>query len=120
MDILSPAFAYSLGAGDGTTSGVLTKSGSSDDTYTTAAILAEFTGLGSFSLNASTFTQTLLANTGGNTAANQVTDASATGTVTYTYTPALPPTAVPEPATCGLGIMALSMLGLTSLRRRRA
>ena len=112
LDLLSPIYSYSLAAGQGANSGTLIKSGSSSDTYTLAAVLSEFTGVGAISLNASSFTQTLLANTGGNTAASQVTDADLTGTVTYTYL------AVPEPSTCTLAIAGL--MGLLALRGRRS
>ena len=111
LDLVGPIFSYSLSAGDGVTSGLLSKSGSSSDVYTSAPVLTEFTGFGNISLSASTFTQTLLANTGGNTAASQITDASLTGDVIYTYSE------VPEPSTfalIGLGLAALPMF-----RRKR-
>jgi hypothetical protein len=111
FNVFSPGFSYSLGAGAGTSSGLLTGNNVSDLTYTLGTILTEFTGGGNISLNASTFTQPLLANTGGNTAASQVTDASLTGTVTYTYE------AVPEPSTFGL--LALGLGALPILRRRQ-
>jgi hypothetical protein len=113
IDANSPAFNYSLGAGQGVTSGLLTKSGNDGgNTYTTAPVLAEFTGPGTIVLPASTFTQTLLANTGGNTTSSQITDASLTGTVTYDYI------AVPEPSTIGLVVVGL--LGALTIRRRKA
>jgi hypothetical protein len=113
LDMLSPAFNYVLGPGGFTTSGLLTKSANDGgNNYTAAGVLAEFTGLGSISLPASTFTQTDLSNTGGNTSASQVTDASLTGTVEYFYTP----TAVPEPSTLGLLVLGLGML---PFRRRQ-
>jgi hypothetical protein len=112
IDILSPSFAYSLPPSGFATSGLLIKNGSSSDLYTLPAVLAEFTGVGSVVLPASTFTQTLLANTGGNTFAGQSTNASLTGTVTYTYE-------VPEPGTLLLaGISALGLVTCGRTRRR--
>jgi hypothetical protein len=103
----SPAFNYTLNGGQSTSSGTLTRSGMSSDTYTLAAVLNEFKGTGTTLLNAGTFTQTFLANTGGNTDASQVTYGSLTGTVTYDYT-------VPEPAT----ITLLCMGAFTLLKRK--
>ncbi len=99
-DIYTSKYNYLLDGGQSTTSGLITGTGSHTKTYTNPAVLAEFTGSGSTLLNVTTFTQTLLANTGGNTAASQVTQASVTGTVTYNYE-------VPEPATIGLLISGL-------------
>jgi hypothetical protein len=113
IDFNSPAFGYSLAGGGNVTSGLLTSSSSNSAVYTLSAILAEFNGPGTIVLPASTFTQTLLANTGGNTAASQVTQADLTGTVTYHYNP------VPEPSTFALfGVAALGLLACA--RRRRA
>ena len=112
IDANSPAFAYTLGAGQSLTSGLLTKSGNDGgNTYTLPAVLAEFTGPGTIVLPASTFTQTLLANTGGNTSASQITDASLTGTVTYEYL------VVPEPTT--IALVGVGLLGALTIRRRK-
>jgi hypothetical protein len=108
IDMYSPAFNYTNLTGS-LTSGTLTKTGSSSDTYSITAILNEFKGIGTTSLNASTFTETTLSNTGGNTAASQVTYASLTGTVTYDYNP------VPEPAT-----ITLLCTGVLALLRRKS
>jgi hypothetical protein len=113
LDLLTSAYPYSLSPGATTQSGILFKNGSDDETYTLPAILTEFTGVGSIVLPASTFTQTLLANTGGNTAASQVTQAQLTGTVTYTYN------AIPEPASLvSLAIGLVSLIGYRQGRRR--
>ena len=105
IDFYSPAFGYSLAGGGSVSSGLLTKTGSGSEVYTLSAILAEFNGPGTIALPASTFTQTVLSNTGGNTAASQVTQADLTGTVTYHYNP------VPEPSTLALfGVAALGLL----------
>lgn len=111
IDLFSPTYAYTLAPGGSSSSGLLTKTGSSSDTYTLGSILAAFTGVGNIVLPASTFTQTLLANTGGNTASSQVTDASLTGTVVYNYT------AVPEPTSLAIAGLAAAAL---ALRKRRA
>ncbi len=115
LDLLSPSFGYSLNAGQGITSGLLTENGSDDEVYTSAPVLSEFTGGGTITLPASTFTQTLLANHGGNTDASQVTDAQLTGTVTYNYT-------VPEPSrfVALLGLGAVGLVGYGWRRRAKA
>jgi len=114
MDLFSNAFGYSLGAGGSVTSGTLSKNGSSSDTYTAGVVLAEFTGLGSIVLPASTFTQTLLANTGGNTGASQVTRAQLTGSVTYDYTPSVPD------GGATMILLGMALAGTALLRRRFA
>jgi len=114
VNFLSPTYYYTLAGGGNTTSGLLTSTGSYTGNLTLAGILAEFNGPGTIVLPASTFTQTYLANTGGNTAAEQVTDASLTGTVTYQYTP----TPTPEPGTLVLlGMGAIGLLGFAWRRR---
>jgi hypothetical protein len=117
LDVFVPTggYAYTLNPGDSVSSGTLTKNSSSSDLYSAGAVLAEFTGLGSITLGASTFTQTVLANTGGNTFATQMTNASLGGSVTYFYTP------VPEPGTMVLlGLGMASVFAVGSRRRRSA
>ncbi len=112
IDLISTAYNYNLSGGGFVTSGLINKAGRSSDQYTAGNVLAEFTGTGSTSLGASTFTQTLLANTGGNTTSSQVTNAQLTGSVTYFYN-------LPEPS----GIVSLACLLLPTaffLKRRKA
>lgn len=116
LDYNSPAFAYSnlsnISPNNTLTSGLLSKTSPlSDDVYTTTAILNEFTGAGTYSLLADTFTQTLLANSGGNTTPSQITDASLSGIVIYDYTPI-----TPEPAT--MGLLGLGLAALVARRKR--
>ena len=115
LDMVSPPFSYTLAIGDSLTSLLLTsKTYKSDDTYTSSGVLTEFTGVGTFGLPATTFTQTLLANNGGNTFSSQVTDAELSGKVTYTYTPG---ESTPEPAS--MGLIGLGLAGLAFWQRRR-
>lgn len=113
IDAFSPELNYSLSAGGSTSSTLLAETATAVEDYTNSTILGQFTGGGTISLPASTFTQTVVSNTGGNTAASQMTTASLTGTVTYEYTP----NAVPEPST--LALLAVGAIGLAGYRWRR-
>jgi hypothetical protein len=112
LDIMTPSQGYVLGAGGTLAMPEMNLTGSSVVAYNAAGILADFTGSGDFAIDLSTLTQTVLTSTGGNTAASQVTDAFATGTVTYEYF-----SAVPEPAAYGL-FAGVGLLGLLIISRR--
>jgi hypothetical protein len=114
VDWFSPVVSYTLAPYESKTFDPLNKFFSQSDYYTNGTILAEFTGGGVVTLDASTFTQTWLTNTGGNTFASQVTHGSLTGTVTYYYTDE-----VPEFSTVSLAAMFLPAT-LLYLKRRRA
>jgi hypothetical protein len=109
---------YSLGPGQSTTFNGMTGSSGGSATITDPNILAFFTGSAGQTINVGvkTFTQTFLANTGGNTAASQVTVANANGTITYNYQPAGD---VPEPGTWAMLVGAGTVGARLFLRRRR-
>jgi hypothetical protein len=117
----TPNQAYALTPGQQTTlaqqtasNGTTTKTiNSSDPNWT--AIKAEVTGAGTFNIAASTFTQTIISNSGGNTTAGQTTTGSATGQVTYFYSLV---GATPEPGSVGLGI-GMGAFALAAAYRRR-
>jgi len=113
LDLLTPEYSYTLTAGQSETSGLLTTSGTFTQSYTAPAVLALFSGPGNLDLSAFTITYTNIMNSGGNTAASQVTQAELTGSVTYHYDPAsdISRFAVPEPCSfivwAGLGVIGL-------------
>jgi len=111
----SPGYGYSLDPGAGTTSGVLTKTHSyTGSSITDSTTLDAFTGTGSVDLTAWTFTQTDLANSGGNTAESQITEASADYIVTYDFTPA------PAPEPSAVAMLGAGLAGLGMIFRRRS
>jgi hypothetical protein len=117
LDYLSSAFGYSLAGGGSVVSGLLTKSSSSDVTYTNTNVLNEFTGGGNYDLGLGTITTTDLSNTGGNTNSSQVTNAEADAEVIFTYTPTPSGgSATPEPAS--LILMGSALLAAGLLRKR--
>jgi PEP-CTERM motif-containing protein len=96
----------------------LTNSLLQDNTYTRAgnlAVINEFSGTGNLDLNISSFTTTLLQNSGGNSVENQTTQIGASGQVIYTFDAA--PASAPEPGT--MGLLGLSLIGLGVLLRKR-
>jgi len=102
---------FSLAASSSITYPGLTGSQSQSVSYTLAAILAEFTGVGTETLHTNTLTGTVLTTAGGNTIAAQNTNANITGDVIYTYT-----SGAPEPAT--LFLMGSALVGVGVLRKR--
>jgi hypothetical protein len=118
LDVISPNYSQFLAPGGSATSGPLSNNGSASQTYTQSSILSEFTGSGSIDLTGATFTQAYVSDTSGTTAASQVTDASLTGDVIYTFEPIV----TPEPSTLSLMTVGLSALGFRALplwRRKR-
>ncbi len=114
--IISPQFNYLLGAGASVSSGNLSNAPPvTNSTSGTMATVAEFTGAlpgQTITLSGNTSTTSLLANTGGNTTATQVTTASLTVTVKYTYNPA-PLALTCSAATGQLGSIYSSSLSAT-------
>jgi len=115
-DVLSPNQPYSLGAGQSTTLAPTSGNGTATGTFSSGAVLAEFTGLGTVGIKYDTLTQTVLANTGGNTTASQVTNATLSATVTYTYTPGA--TGTPEPGSVAM-FFGMGVTGMAFIYRRR-
>jgi|GEM_PF-1302539 len=88
--------------------------GNGGATYTDAETLGAFTGNDKVNLTLGTYTETVVSVGGGNVAAVQSTNATATVTVKYTYQ------AVPEPATWAAMAMGAGVLIASSRFRRRA
>jgi hypothetical protein len=109
-DYYSPEFAFELDPGESVISGQLVKTGMDMQSYTTPSVLSAFTGPGTITFDAGTYTKTWIGYNGGNTEATQVTDASCTGQVTYWYE-------VPEPS--GLMVLVPGLLGLVTMIKRR-
>jgi len=115
LTVLSPNFTNTIPGNGSVTSPLLTSSNSFSTALTQTSILSEFTGSGSVTLNASTFTLAYTSDTTGDTTASQSTEASLTGDVTYNFDP----TPTPEPSTCALMVVGLSALGLRARTVKR-
>ena len=106
LDFNSPAMNFNLTGGQGLTSGLLTKTQTILDGYSSqstnwSAISSEFTGSGNIGLNVQTLTHVLLDEVGGNVEAMQLTNAGFEASVTYTYNN-ITSNPVPEPASVAL------------------
>ncbi len=117
ISAFSAPAGYSLSPGQTSSPINRTFAGSYDNTFNSGGVLAEFTGPGSISLFISTFTQSFLANSGGNTAASQTTFATLNGNVIYTYDDPLPPAPVPEPAS--MFLLGSGAVALVRMRRKQ-
>ena len=108
INMYSNPFEFTNLAVNDTATGTFNNIGfSATKNYTSSAILAAFTGAGNIILDGDTLTGTTVSWTGGNVTGHQITNASLTGIVTYTYI-------VPEPAT----IAMLTAGGLALLKRK--
>lgn len=112
-DFFSPNFAFSLAPGGSVTSGLLAKSATDSQSFTSAGILSEFTGPGTITMDADTFTQAWIIFNGGNSNVVQVTKASTTGCVTYHYTE------VPELPASALALLPAAVGLLARIARRK-
>jgi hypothetical protein len=81
--------------------------------------LTPFVGTGTLPFTLATMTSTSLVGGGGNIMNAVTTTVGATETITYTYTPTVDTTAVPEPAGLVLGLTSIAAGGLTWIARRR-
>jgi hypothetical protein len=111
-------FSYSLSPGGQLVSTPITQLATFTQNYTSAAVLSEFstTGDGTVDLTLSTKTTTVLTNSGGNTAASQVTEGNSTMVVTYTYDTLV---YAPEPSSMAALMIVAGASIFSQYRRRR-
>ncbi len=126
-----PSFTYALGAGESTVVGsdsdgsgpisILRGSTNATDKTAYSAVGSnnvDLTGTGFSARMFTTLTDTQVSNTGGATAATQLTNLDVDGQITYTYNLIPPPpTGAPEPMTAA--VLMAGLAGLAGIRRRR-
>ena len=123
FDLLGKSSTYSNFTGTKQINSNATTVSSGPVTDSTASDLVPFeaAGGGTFVVTTMTYTTTDLSNTGGNTSASQNTNATATVSIAYDYTPPAtvtpPSTPVPEPAS--LAVIGASLLATGLFRKQR-
>jgi len=116
-DMVTPPQGFNnLAPGGDANFGPLTLTGFSTGTFTSGAVLSEFTGFGTTGINYTTLTTTILTFDNGNTTATQSTNGNLSATVTYTYTTELAPT--PEPGSVAM-LFGMGVTGVAFVYRRR-
>lgn len=124
VDAVLPTYHYSLGPGGTITSPLYSASQGGSIVDSSSQVLAEFSGSGTITtiaLSASSLTQTVAGNTGGNSAVSQSSTAGLTGSITYSYDVPSDLPVVPAPAilsSCGAALSICALVGLAHRNRR--
>jgi len=115
-DVLSSPLVFTNLAPGATASGTVTGSHSKTGTFSSGAVLAEFTGVGNQGILYDTLTTTVLNFTGGNLSATQTTTDTLAATVTYNFTTVV--TGTPEPGSVAM-FFGMGVTGMAFIYRRR-